>query len=56
MPHEGKMSLCLAAIVERYRRGWAQTAFTAELISQLSSIAAQGLPLQGGSYRHQTLR
>ena len=56
MPHEWKMPLRLAAVVERYRRGWAQTALGAELISQLSSIAAQGLPRQGGSYRHQTLQ
>lgn len=56
MPHEGKMSLCLATIVECYRRGWVQIAFAAKLISQLSSIAAQGLPRQGGSYRHQTLQ
>lgn len=56
MPHEGKMPLYLAAVVERYRRGWAQIAFAAELISQLSSIAAQELPRQGGSYQHQNLR
>ena len=56
MSHEGKMSLCLAAVVECYRRGWAQIAFVVELISQLSSIAARGLPRQGGSYRHQNLQ